>query len=96
VYQLGGYQALGVPYVNTSNSAVTGVAFMVIHTYPTNQTIEISTANLRLAAGANGTAYLIEFGLASGTMYQANIFVVETRGVAISTTTTVSFLGQAG
>jgi len=90
-YQLGGYSALGIPYLNTSNSTVTGVVFMVIHNYPMNQTIEISTATLQLAAGANGTAYLIQFGLASG-MYQAIFFVVEPSGVAISSTVTLTFL----
>ena len=93
LYQIGGYSALGILYLNTSNSTVPGVVFMDIRDYPMNQTIEFSTSTLQLAAGANGTAYLLEFGLVSGMLYQATIFVVEPSGVAISSTTTIAFLG---
>lgn len=88
-YQLGGYSAVGIPYLNTINATVTGIVFMVVHNY-LGQTVEISTATLQLGAGANGTAFLIRFGLESGT-YSATFFVTEPSGVSISTTATETF-----
>jgi hypothetical protein len=87
--QIGGYSVSALTYLNTSNTTVIGVVFMVIHN-DLGQTVEVSTATLQLAAGANGTAYLTRFGLASGA-YSGTFFVVEPSGVAISTTTTETF-----
>jgi len=62
---------------------------MVVHNY-LGQTVEISTSVLQLGAGAEGSAYTIIFGLASGA-YSATFFVVTPSGTAISTSTTASF-----
>ena len=86
---LGPYQSVEISYVNGINATVTGIMFMVVHNY-LGQTVEISTATLTLAAGANGTAYPIAFGLAAG-QYSATLFVTSTSGVAISEATTASF-----
>jgi hypothetical protein len=75
--------------VNFGNGYVTGVVFMVVHNR-LGQTVEYSTATLQLTNGANGTAYLVAFGLASGE-YAATIFVDTTSWVAISTPATASF-----
>lgn len=87
--QLEAYSSFNIPYVNLFSSASIGIVFMVVHNY-LGQTVEISTATLQLAAGANGTAYPIAFGLASGT-YSATFFVTEASGVAIASTSTASF-----
>jgi len=71
------------------NANATGIIFMVVHNY-LGQTVEISTATLQLAAGANGTARPIIFGLPSA-IYTATFFVSSTSGVAISTAVTESF-----
>jgi len=63
--------------------------FMVVHN-SLGQTVEISTGVLQLAAGANGTAYTIAFGMASGE-YSATFFAVSTSGYAISSSTTAPF-----
>jgi len=78
-----------IPYTSGLNTTSIGIVFMVVHNY-LGQTVEISTSVLQPAAGANGTAYAIAFGLASG-MYSGTFFVVGTSGVAMSTTTTASF-----
>lgn len=88
--QLGAYSSFQIVYANNNmNTNVTGIIFMVVHNY-LGQTVEISTATLQLAAGTNGTAHPIIFGLASDT-YSATFFVTSTSGVAISTTTAESF-----
>jgi hypothetical protein len=86
---LGPYSSFETTYVNGINATVTGVVFMVVHN-SLGQTIEISTCVLQLASGANGTAYTITFGLASGE-YSATFFAVSTSGYAISSTTTSPF-----
>ena len=86
---LGPYSSFSIPYVNTFNTTAIGIVFMVVHN-SLGQTVEISTGVLQLAAGANGTAYTIVFGLASGE-YSATFFVTEPSGVAISATTTAAF-----
>jgi hypothetical protein len=86
---LGPYTSFGTTYANGINATVTGVVFMVVHN-SLGQTVQISTCVLQLAAGANGTAYTIAFGLASGE-YSATFFVVSTGGYAISSTTAAPF-----
>jgi hypothetical protein len=86
---LGPYQSIEISYVSDVNAATTGIVFMVVHNY-LGQTVEISTATLALAADANGTAFPIAFGLASG-QYSATLFATSTSGVAISEATTAPF-----
>jgi hypothetical protein len=87
--QLGAYQAFKVSYVNFANANVTGIVYLVVHNR-LGQTAEYSTSTLQLAAGANGTAYPIAFGLPSGE-YSATLFVATPSGVAISVPTTAAF-----
>jgi hypothetical protein len=86
---LGPYQSVEISYINGINATVTGIVFMVVHNY-LGQTVEISTATLTLAAGANGTAYPIAFGLAP-CQYSASLFATSTSDVAISETVVASF-----
>jgi len=86
---LGAYQSVEISYINDINATVIGIVFMVVHNY-LGQTADISTATLTLAAGANGTAYPIAFGLAAG-QYSATLFATSTGGVAISFTSTAPF-----
>jgi hypothetical protein len=87
--QLGYYSSMEIQYTSGLNATATGIVLMVVHN-SLGQTVEISTSVLQLAAGANGTAYEIAFGLESGT-YSGTFFVVSTSGTAMSTTTTASF-----
>jgi hypothetical protein len=87
--RLGTYQVLRITLGNPGNGYVTGIVLMVVHN-SLGQTVEYSTATLQLANGANGTAYLVPFGLAPGE-YSSSVFVVTTGGVAISTTIVASF-----
>jgi hypothetical protein len=86
---LGPYQSVEISYVNSIDAAMIGIVFMVVHNY-LGQTVGISTATLTLAAGANGTAFPIAFGLAPG-QYSATLFATSASGVAISETATASF-----
>lgn len=87
--RLGPYQSVQVTYNNGIGGNVTGIVFAVVHN-SLGQTVEISTATLQLQAGANGTAYPVLFGLPSG-QYSTTIFAIESSGIAISTTTTLTF-----
>jgi hypothetical protein len=87
--KLGAYSSFQVAYFSVMNSDVTGIVFAVIHNY-LGQTVEISTATLKLAAGAYGTANPVVFGLPPG-LYSATFFATYTYGVAISPQTIESF-----
>jgi len=87
VGRLGAYESLETTWVNTGNSNLVGITIAVVHNN-LGQTVEISTAILDLAIGANGTASPVVFGLVSGE-YSASVFVVTAGGVAISTTVSV-------
>ena len=90
--QLGSYSSFSTQYVSYFNATTTGIVFMVVHN-DLGQTVEISTSVLQLAALANGTAYTITFGLASG-QYSASFFVTSPSGTAISATTATPFTVQ--
>jgi hypothetical protein len=87
--QLGAYSAFKVPYSNVLNTASVGIVFTIIRN-STYQMVEISTSTLQLAGGANGTAYMIAFGLAPGA-YSATFFADTTSGGQISNSETASF-----
>jgi hypothetical protein len=87
---LGAFQAFKTAWVNyNSKASDTFIVMMVIHDR-LGQTVEISTSVIQLGVGAEGTAYPVVFGLSPGE-YSAAIFVVTTSGVAVTTTTAISF-----
>lgn len=86
---LDSYSSFEILYVNDFNVTMAGIVFMVIHD-SLGQTVEISTSFLQLEPDANGTAYPIAWGLASG-LYAATFFVVSSSGYAISVTSTAAF-----
>ena len=65
---------------------------MVVHNR-IGQTVSYSTATLNLTRGFSGVAYTVETGLPIG-IYNATIFAFSMNGVAISNSTTISFLGR--
>jgi hypothetical protein len=87
--QVGPYDVIAISYTNLCSGSVLGVVFAVVHNM-LGQTVEISTGTLQLAAGANGTAFAVVFGLPDGE-YSGTLFAVSASGVALSTTTTVAF-----
>jgi hypothetical protein len=76
-------------YANSANISLLGIVFLVVHN-SLGQTLEISTGSVVLAAGANGTAFPVVFGLAPGT-YQGTYFVISPAGTAMSSTSTLNF-----
>ena len=87
--QVGPYDVITISYTNLCSGNVLGIVFAVVHNM-LGQTVEISTGTLQLAAGANGTAFAVVFGLPDGE-YSGTLFATSTSGVALSTTTTVAF-----
>ena len=87
--QLGPYDVIEISYTNLCSSNVLGIVFAVVHNM-LGQTVEISTATLLLASGANGTAFAVVFGLPDGE-YSGTLFTTSASGTALSTATTVAF-----
>jgi hypothetical protein len=76
-------------YANSANISLLGIVFLVVHN-SLGQTLEISTGSVVLAAGANGTAFPVVFGLAPG-MYNGTYFVISAAGTAMSSASTLNF-----
>jgi hypothetical protein len=76
-------------YANSDNISLLGIVFLVVHN-SLGQTLEISTGSVVLAAGANGTAFPVVFGLAPG-IYEGTYFVIQPAGTAISSASTLNF-----
>ena len=87
--QVGPYDVIEVSYTNLCSGNVLGIVFAVVHNM-LGQTVEISTGTLLLAAGANGTAFAVVFGLPDGE-YSGTLFAASAAGTALSTTTTIAF-----
>lgn len=87
--QVGPYDVIAISYTNLCSGNVLGIVFAVIHNV-LGQTVEISTGTLQLAAGANGTAFAVVFGLPDGE-YSGTLFAASASGVALSLTSTVAF-----
>jgi hypothetical protein len=87
--QRGSYNLIEINYTNLSSVNMTGVVYAVVHNMM-GQTVEISTGTLQLAAGANGTAYAVVFGLPGGE-YSGTLFATTTSGLSLSFPITFSF-----
>ena len=92
VASIGVFSAVVTTFHNNLDVQVIGIVIMVIHNR-IGQTVSYSTATLNLTRGFSGTAYTVESGLPFG-VYNATIFAFSTDGVAISNSTTISFLAH--
>jgi hypothetical protein len=89
---IGAFAAAQTTFHNNLGVQVLGIVVMVLHNR-IGQTVYYSTATLNLTRGFSGTAYTVEAGLPFG-VYNATIFAFSMDGVAISNSTTFSFLGR--
>jgi len=87
--QLGAYNSMEIGYKNLSQVNLTSIVYLVVRN-TSGQTVLYSTEVLELSPGANGTAYLVAFGLPPG-YYNAALFAISTAGTAVSSATLVSF-----
>src|SRR6266850_2272867 len=92
VTTIGVFSAVATTFHNNLDVQVIGIVIMVIHNR-VGQTLSYSTATLNLTRGFSGIAYTVESGLPFG-VYNATIFAFSTDGVAISNSTTISFLAH--
>lgn len=92
VTTIGVFSAAETTFHNNLDVQVLGIVVMVVHNR-IGQTVSYSTATLNLTRGFSGVAYTVETGLPIG-IYNATIFAFSMNGVAISNSTTISFLGR--
>jgi len=85
---VGAFTGLSASFTDTSTSAVTGIVYAVVHNNA-GQTVYYTTATISPSAGATADAFLVLSGLPPGT-YQVSVFVTDTSGNAISSSTSVS------
>ena len=87
---VGSERCYEVTYKNNLNMTSMGFVYLVINN-AIGQTVSYSTVILNLTAGANGTGYPVVAGLGPGE-YNATFFVTAPSGIAISSTTTATFI----
>jgi hypothetical protein len=92
VERLGIFRAAETTLSNHLPHSVLGVVIMVLRNSQ-GQTVYYSTATLNITRGLYWTAYTVEYGLAPG-VYNATIFAISTTGVAISNSSTVTFVAR--
>jgi len=85
---IGSFTGISVGYTNAATGGVSGIVYAVVHN-AAGQTVYYTTATINPAAGGTANAFLVLAGLPAGT-YSVSIFVTDTTGVAISTTTSTS------
>lgn len=89
VVHLGAYQAVEASFNNPTDSIGTLIVYFVVEDSQ-GQTVDWSTATITVSAGANGTAYLVLFGLPPGG-YKGTLFGTQPDGVAVTNTVSENF-----
>jgi len=84
-----GLQAAEANFLNNSNQTFLGIVLWVVRD-SAGQTVAYTSATIDVAAGQNSTAYPTLVGVVAGS-YNSAIFVVSSAGVALSTSSSLSF-----
>jgi len=85
---VGAFTGISASFTDSSTASVTGIVYAVVHNNA-GQTVYYTTATISPTAGATADAFLVLSGLPPGT-YQVSVFVTDTSGNAISSSTSVS------
>jgi hypothetical protein len=87
VVQLNGYPTGKANYQNNLNVTVLGIVYVVLHN-SAGQTVYINVGTTSPAAGTNSTAFVVIYGVPTGT-YSATFFVTLASGPAMSVPTSI-------